>query len=191
MTPLSFALALGLLLMTPGPTNTLLALAGASRRRGWAGCCMAAELAGYLTTVLPVHFLAAPVLADHPGMARAVTALAALWVATLAVRLWDAPLFSGQDSAVTPRLVYVTTAFNPKGLVIALALLPADTGASFFACLALMVVLVPMAAALWLTLGSSVIRRLGERYPLLVMRAAASALLLFAAGLAGRAAGWI
>lgn len=191
MSSFVFAVALGLLLLTPGPTNTLLAIAGAARKRGWGLCCIGAELAGYLTTVLPVHFLAAPLLEAHPDLARAVTGLAALWVLALSLRLWTSePDFAGHET-VTPRLVYVTTVLNPKGLVIALALLPGTLDANLLACLGVMLVLVPAIAGLWLTLGGTLIRVAGERHPLLVMRTASSALLLFAAGLAGRAAGLI
>ena len=113
MSPLLFALALSLLLLTPGPTNTLLALAGSARRRGLGLSCMGAELAGYFTTVLPVHFLAAPVLAAHPELARTVTAVAALWVLTLSIRLWGRSLETDTGIVVTPRLVSVTTVLNP------------------------------------------------------------------------------
>lgn len=191
VTPALFALALSLLLLTPGPTNTLLAIAGSARRKGWAVCCMGAELAGYATSVLPVHFLAAPVLEAHPAFGRVVTAAAALWVLALALRLWGAPFATGSGTAVTPRLVYVTTVLNPKGLVIALALLPAGTGSPLYLCLGLMAVLIPAAAAVWLTLGGTVIRALGERHPALVMRGASSAMMIFAAALAGRAAGLV
>lgn len=191
MTPALFALALSLLLLTPGPTNTLLAIAGSARRKGWAVCCMGAELAGYAIAVLPVHFLAAPVIEAHPLFGRVVTAVAALWVLTLSVRLWGASLEPGTAATVTPRLVFFTTLLNPKALVIALALLPAGESGDLYLCLGLMAVLIPVAAAVWLTLGGTVIRALGERHPALVMRAASSAMLVFAAGLAGKAAGLI
>nr|WP_210297018.1 hypothetical protein [Gellertiella hungarica] len=180
-----------MLLLTPGPTNTLLALAGTARRSRTGLCCMGAELAGYFTTVLPVHVLAAPVLAAHPELGRVVSAVAALWVLTLSIRLWGRSLETDATVAVTPRLVYVTTVLNPKGLVIALALLPGQPGADLYLCLVLMAVLIPAAALLWLSLGATAIRRLSERHPALIMRAASSALLFFAAGLAGKAAGLI
>lgn len=189
MSPLIFALALGLLLLTPGPTNTLLALAGMERARGKALLCLGAELAGYLTAIVPVHFIAAPTLSSHPVIGQVVAALAALWVALLAGRLWGAPLMPGHNGAITPRLVFFTTLFNPKGLVIALTLLPAGLTAVFYKCLVLMLVMIPAAGAFWLILGASLIHRISVRHPALVMRTASAALLLFSAGLAGRAAG--
>lgn len=189
MSPAVFALALCLLLITPGPTNTLLAMAGAGDNRGTALRCLFAELAGYLASILPVHALAAPFLDRHPDLARAVTALAALWVLTLSVRLWGRALAPATERAVGPGLVFVTTLLNPKGLVIALALLPRNAGPEFMASVALMLAIIPAVAMLWLTLGATVIRRLSARHPLLVMRTASSALAFFAAGLAVRAAG--
>lgn len=191
MSPLLFALALGLLLLMPGPTNTLLALAGTERTWRNPLICLGAAVAGYLAAILPVHGLAAPMLLAHPMIGQVVAALAALWVALLAVRLWDAPLMTGRVGAITPRLVFVTTVFNPKGLVIALTLLPAGLNGPFFQYLLLMMALIPVVGGFWLLLGASVIHRVGSRYPGLVMRSASVALLVFSAGLAGRAAGLI
>lgn len=191
MSPVLFTLTLGLLLMTPGPTNTLLALAGARRDRRTAFDCIGAELAGYCVTVLPIHFLAAPYLVAHPIAGQVLAAVSALWVAVLGTRLWDASLFAGDAHTVSPRIVFLTTVFNPKGLVIALVLLPSGEGAALLQCLFLMVVLIPAAATVWLTLGAGVIHRISRHYPLFVARMASAALLLFSAGLAGKAAGLI
>lgn len=189
MSPAVFALALSLLLITPGPTNTLLAMAGADGKRRIGFCCLAAELAGYMTSILPVHFLAAPLLERHPDLARAVTAAAALWVLALSVRLWGKALVPDAPGSVSPRLVFVTTLLNPKGLVIALALLPQEAGPELIVCLGLLLLIIPAIAMLWLAFGATVVRRFSARHPLLVMRTASSALAFFAAGLAIRAAG--
>lgn len=191
MSPLLFALALGLLLLAPGPTNTLLALAGMERRGRLGLLCLVAALVGYLIAILPLHFLAAPTLLAHPRIAQLVAALAAVWVALLAARLWDAPMMAGHAGTITPRLVFLTTLVNPKGLVIALTLLPTGFNAAFLICLAVMLVLIPAISGLWLLVGASLIHRLSTRHPALVMRSAAVALLLFSAGLASRAAGLI
>ncbi len=62
MTLLQFILAILLLLCTPGPTNTLMALGGYSR--GWARALplIGGELGGYLTVIVPVATLRRPLL---------------------------------------------------------------------------------------------------------------------------------
>ncbi|MFY8099268.1 MAG: hypothetical protein ACOVOA_04835, partial [Allorhizobium sp.] len=84
----AFALAVLLLLLTPGPTNTLLAVSGAARGLKASLPLIGAELGGYLTTIVPLVFLAAPLLADQPVAAVVIKLASTLWVLLLAARLW-------------------------------------------------------------------------------------------------------
>ncbi len=191
MTLAAFTLALALLLLTPGPTNTLLAVAGASKgfRRSWP--LMGAELAGYLTTILPLVTFAGPFLEGQPAIANAVKLCSAAWVLSLAIRLWTAPAPSAADTCVKGRCVYWTTVMNPKALIIGLALIPAGGMSASMPYLAVLCITVVVVASLWLALGAAVIRSVSRRHPALVGRVAAGFLLFFAASLAGRAVGWV
>lgn len=137
------------LLVAPGPTNTLMAIAGAQRGFARVGRLLPAELAGYLTSILPLAWLGAHGLAGAPMLAAAVKLVAAGWVMLLALRLWRATAGAGGADDVTARRIYVTTLLNPKALVFGLVLLPAPSDAQFPLRLGLFCLMVAGAALLW------------------------------------------
>lgn len=146
----AFFLALLGLLMTPGPTNTLLALAGAERgwRRGL--LLIPLEVLAYLLVCLPLALLGEAVLSAHPWLGPAIKAVAGAWVAVLAIRLWHLPKADGAQS-VTAARVFVTTLLNPKALIIGLVLLP---GPDMPLRALLFVGLVAAVAAIWAAMGA-------------------------------------
>lgn len=193
----AFAIAVLLLLLTPGPTNTLLAVSGASRGLKASLPLIAAELAGYLTTILPLVFLAAPLLSDQPLVALGVKLASSAWVLLLAVRLWTRPPAICATGGINGACVYCTTVLNPKGLIIGLALIPSASLSSFealstpLAYLGVFALLVMIVATGWLSVGAAILRGVATARPRLVGRVAASFLVLFAVSLAGRAVGLI
>jgi threonine/homoserine/homoserine lactone efflux protein len=151
MTPVEFALALAFLLLTPGPTNTLVALAGAER--GWRGALrlIPVEAAAYGLVTLPLAIIGSRYLTEHGSLRTVLTLIAALWVGYLAVRLWRLPtdaMAPGQNGALK---LFTTTLTNPKGLVIGLVLLPSQASLAW-ASATFLVILVAV-AALWAGLG--------------------------------------
>jgi threonine/homoserine/homoserine lactone efflux protein len=193
----AFSLAVLLLLFTPGPTNTLLAVAGASFGVRSALPLVIAELGGYLTTISLLVYVAAPMLAGQPTASLLVTLASTAWVLLLAARLWSHPPTANDPGAVDLRGVFVTTLLNPKGLIIGLALIPPAVGGSpaglaaplpYLATFAMLAMLV---ALTWLSFGAAVLRRVALANSLLVGRVAASFLVTFAISLAGHAVGWI
>ncbi len=188
MTLTELTLAILALLLTPGPTNTLLFLAGAGGGLGRAMRLIPAELAGYLAAVVPLALAGAPLLAALPGARDAVAVAAGLWVAWLAFRLWSPPR-DAAPAGVSARAVLVTTLLNPKGLIFGLVLVPAapDTATG----LGLFAVLVAGVAALWGAAGG-ILRaqtRGGSGGLALVRRAAALWLGVLSLGLVLRGAG--
>lgn len=141
--------ALGLLL-TPGPTNTLLALAGSER--GWRGALplIPYELAGYLLVALPLALAGQAVLQAVPLLRPLVTAGAAAWVLYLALKLWRVPA-ADAPAMVAGRQVFVTTLLNPKALIFGLVLLP---GAGLAGRVMLFAGLIAAVAAIWAGIGS-------------------------------------
>ncbi len=173
MTVFELTLAILLLLLTPGPTNSLVLVAAAER--GWTGAMrlVPAELAGYFLSVLPLSLVGAALLADHAGLQQGVTLAAALWVAYLAVKLWQplAAVTGGQS--VGARTLFVTTALNPKALIFGLVLLPSPD--RLVLNLALFAGLVVLVAAIWAA-GGAVLRGggIGQPRALFVLRRLAS-----------------
>lgn len=148
-----FAAALALLL-APGPTNTLMAVAGAERGLGRVARLLPAELAGYLTTVLPLAYLGARAIEQVPALATGLKLAAAVWVMVLAAKLWQARTGDAGPGDVTARRVYLTTVLNPKALIFGLVLLPAPHEAEFPARLALFGLMVMGAALVWGSAGA-------------------------------------
>jgi threonine/homoserine/homoserine lactone efflux protein len=183
MTAGPFLLALLALLLSPGPTNTLIALGGATRGFRRALPLIGAELGGYLSVIVPLALVGRPWLDAHPGAALAVRIAAATWILYLAVRLWRQPA-AGGAGLVTFRRVFVTTVLNPKALVIALALLPATTPAGLVPWLALFTVSVLVVASIWIAAGALLGRATAGDLPPWVRRIAAGYLGLVATGLA-------
>lgn len=177
MATLSFLLAIWALLLTPGPTNMLVALAGA--QAGWRRTLrlIPVELAAYLAIILPVAMLGAALVARAPLLAQGIRIGAALWVLHLAAALWRTP--AGQACTVGAGRLFVTTLLNPKGLIVALALLPAPSATSFLPHLMLFSGSVVLVALLWAALGAHVGR--DARW---MRRVAASWLALLSGGLA-------
>jgi threonine/homoserine/homoserine lactone efflux protein len=174
LTGTELALAILALLVTPGPTNSLMLLAGAERGMAAALRLIPAEVAGYLLTVVPLSLLGGALLADQPKLRIAVTLAAAIWVAVLAVRLWRVPLAGASGPGVGARDLLVTTALNPKALIFGLVLLPNPDRLG--ANLALFVLLVALVALFWSGLGA-VLGGRGQPRAVLVLRRLASVFL--------------
>ena len=151
MSPAETSLAILVLLVTPGPTNTLLFLAGTERGWGQSLRLIPAELAGYLSGVIPLMLLGTALLARYPALEPAITLLAAAWVAILAVRLIRPTKAAVADAVVSGKLVFVTTLLNPKALIFGLVLLP---GLSASTNLAIFVTQVVEVAAGWAAAGA-------------------------------------
>lgn len=172
MTYLELTLALLALLLTPGPTNTLIFLAGSEA--GWRHLArlIPAELAAYLAVILPLALLSQALAAPMTAARPVVAVLAGLWVLSLAIRLWRPDPAQAGSASVTAARVAVTTALNPKGLIMGVVLLPA-AGATpqAFALLAACILGVALlwgGAGVFLTLSGQAAPRIG-----LLRRAAA------------------
>ena len=186
MTTFDFALAVCALLLTPGPTNTLLAWSGATEGFVRTLRLLPAELSAYLAVVVPLSTGGAEAIASWPLLAQAVKLGAAGWVMYLAVRLWTRPSVAMRQSDVTARHVFVTTLLNPKALIFGLVLLPWVASIGLATHLGLFALLVLAAALLWAAGGAFAVRRRAERRQAgpWLRRAAASWLAVLSLGLA-------
>ncbi|MCB5203230.1 threonine transporter RhtB [Neorhizobium sp. T786] len=184
---LPFIAGILLLLLTPGPTNTLMMLAGYAR--GWKSSLtlVVAELGGYLTVIIPVCLVAAPFFTAYPVALLWARGAAVVWILFLSWRLWRS---AGEDKPaggeVDARRVYVTTVLNPKAPIIALAIMPQGAFLEILPWLGLFSGLVLFAANSWIVGGALVARGAGSMLsPQTVKKVAATGLLGFAVLLAG------
>ncbi|MFL9911703.1 LysE family translocator [Paraburkholderia sp. RL17-337-BIB-A] len=185
-------LAVGIIvvLITPGPTNTLLAAAGLRQGVRRSSPLIAAELAGYLVSIsVWGHFLvqAARALPWLPSLLRVA---AGVYIAYLAVDMWRAAvaLPDSTQRSIGMRTLFVATLVNPKGLLFAGTIFPAiafaqvpayATAMLMFACL-----LVPIALA-WIAFGAALgSGKLGWLNPVKIQRGASIMLGVFSLSLA-------
>lgn len=174
MTLTAFISAVLALLLAPGPTNTLMGIAGAQRGLRNVLGLLPAELFGYLTAILPLIYLGAEVLARWPAAAVVLKIAAALWVMFLAINLWGRPGAAGAGSEVTARRVYLTTMLNPKALIFGLVLLPAPSDSEFAPRLGLFCLMVMAVAVVWGAAGQLTQQGAGDGRRLLVIQRIAS-----------------
>lgn len=154
MTTTAFIAGVLALLLAPGPTNTLMGLAGAQGGLSRVIRLIPAELAGYATSILPLSFLGAELIQTLPGFGLVLKVAAAVWIAVLAIKLWTAFLLGEEGKDTSAKQVYVTTCLNPKALVFSLVLLPPLQSAEFPQHLLVFAVMVIGVALTWGGLGT-------------------------------------
>lgn len=181
MTLLTFSLGVLALLIMPGPTNAVLAMASAGITATRLLSLLGAVLAAYLIVIIPVSGIAGPYLQAHPVVAQSVRIVSAIWVLSLALKLWKADPDAGATT-VGPRHLFVTTLLNPKAIIIGLAMVPAVQVTlalailSFAAC-------VTLTSAIWIGLGRLITGN-GSGMPLLAQRCGSAVLMAFSITLA-------
>lgn len=151
----SFALAVLALLATPGPTNTLMAAAGAQRGLWRSLPLLAGELGGYFVAITVWTELVGAAAASQPWVPVAAKLVASGFLGWSAWKLWgNAGRADLAERGITLGRVFATTLINPKGLVFAFAIFPAMGFAARLPYLALFALLVVMTAVGWMALGT-------------------------------------
>ena len=181
--PAFFLAAILALLATPGPTNTLLATAGATVGVRAAWRLPIAEAAAYLIAVAGLGWGLGPLAAQTPSMEAGLRLVAGLYLAYLAVKLWRSGVAALHERrTIPPHEVFIATLFNPKGLIFAFALIPMNDQAvaAYLAAFAAATLAVGMG---WVCLGAALRRGLSAERLRAAPRAAALALSGFSAAL--------
>jgi threonine/homoserine/homoserine lactone efflux protein len=178
--PVAFALTVLAVLATPGPTNSLLAAAGAAN--GWRRSLplVPAEAAGYLLTILAVGLVLGPWIAAAPTIAVVLRATVGAYLILLAVRLWRHGADLRSERMVTPPQVFLTTLLNPKALVFALGIVPFGAPRVWPYLMGFTILLVAVALG-WIAFGAQLGRLASARgRDGLIPRIAAAAVGVFA-----------
>lgn len=179
--PLLFALAVLAILATPGPTNTLLATAGAASGLRRALLLIPAETTGYLIAISVIGLAFGPVVAASPLLALGLRLMVGLYLIHVAWKLWrGAGLPVAGAALVTPARIFITTLLNPKAIVFALGVVPfgAPTWPGYLAAFA---GLAAMVALGWIGFGALLERAAGAAgRPGLVPRIGAAVVSAFA-----------
>jgi threonine/homoserine/homoserine lactone efflux protein len=185
-TLLPFILAVLALLATPGPTNTLMAAAGAQRGLVRSLPLLAGELGGYaiaITVWIELVGAAAAAQPLVPVIAKFIAAVFLLWSAW---KLWaNAGHADLAQRGITLGRVFATTLINPKALVFAFAIFPHVGFVGRLPYLAVFGALVIATAIGWMGLGTVAARSsAGLLTSSLIERITAVALAVFATLLA-------
>jgi threonine/homoserine/homoserine lactone efflux protein len=177
--PILFILAVLTLLGTPGPTNTLLATSGATVGVKWSLMLLAGELSGYLIAILAIRIVLGPIIHAYPLVGIALKIAVVAYLAWVALRLWQQDASLTGAGTVDAKAVFVTTLLNPKAIIFALSIFPAEHPALawFFVAFA---VAVPSIGLCWILVGRAIGAASGEQHAGLVRRIASVALLGFA-----------
>ncbi len=127
MTPEAWAIFAAqclIVLIVPGPTNALLAGAGATRGVLRSIPLIAAELAAYGFSIGLLILVVGPVAQDHQGLDMALRLAAAAFLFLSAIRLWRSAGLVGPSGPINLRHVFLITLINPKGLIFAFGVFP-------------------------------------------------------------------
>lgn len=187
---LPLALLASLILVVPGPTNTLLFSAGVQRGLWRALPLVGAEAAGYALSILAWGSLLLAYGADRPWLLIAMKWLCAGYLLWLATRLWRSSvsrLVSNQQCAGGLE-VFLATLLNPKAFLFASSAFPLTAFQSLPQFVWFMgvflLVLIPI-GSLWTCLGHLLtLRRAWSRCTGRFLRCASVLLMLFSASIA-------
>ena len=158
---LVFLLSTAILLLTPGPTNTLLAAAGLGRGLREALPLIAFEFAGYLIAISGWGIFLASVGSYYPWMSMVVRVVCSGYLLYVAVRMWlsAAKLPISDSKTIGPATVFMTTILNPKGLLFASIIFPSQafTRIQFYMLImALFACVVAPIGAIWVAIGAAI-----------------------------------
>lgn len=157
-TLLRMALHVSLVLIVPGPTNTLLLSSGLKVGVRRTSPLIGAEALGYVIAISLWGFFLSALSASRPWLPVAVKLLSSVYIVYLAAKIWrqSAALQHVTASPVGLRDMFLTTLMNPKALLFASTLFPLEAfrSATYFAgtIAAFLLVLVPIALG-WSYLG--------------------------------------
>jgi threonine/homoserine/homoserine lactone efflux protein len=159
--PALMALTIGAVLLTPGPTNTLLFLAGSRDGFRRSLRLIGAEWIGYLIAIGVWCAFLALAAAVAPGAPTVARACAAIYIAWSALKLWRTAPQAGQagSTGIGPRKLFTVTLLNPKAFFFATVVFPplaAGPGAMLHAYMIFSSLLIPI-AALWISMGAAVL----------------------------------
>jgi threonine/homoserine/homoserine lactone efflux protein len=122
-----FVLGTTVVLIMPGPTNTLLVAAGLQQGVNRAARLAGAELVGYVLSISVWGGFLTHVAQSLTWLPILVRVASCLYIAYLAIRIWltAAASQASPQTAIGLRTVFVATLLNPKAILFAGTIFPA------------------------------------------------------------------
>ncbi|MFC0708245.1 LysE family translocator [Azorhizophilus paspali] len=156
--------AIGLLLLMPGPTNTLLLRSGALSgfRRAWSLSLL--EYSAYLLQISFWGYLLSHIGDSAPWCLKVVQLASVAYLIKTSYRLWrnpDNPCHSSPTAQISGMYFFRLTLINPKGLLVVSFIAPEQTFTDITLYLSFIVqlslVVIPIGCA-WVLLGAYIKR---------------------------------
>ncbi|MDH0564969.1 LysE family translocator [Acinetobacter courvalinii] len=147
------------ILLTPGPTNTLLASSGIQVGLRKSLLLIPAEAVGYIIAITAWGMLIGKVSATLPLLPTFLKLLSAAYIIFLAIKLWrtaNQEVVLNQPT-IRPKELLCATLLNPKALLFASAIFPAAAWKSqdiYMAHMATFVALILPIALCWICVGA-------------------------------------
>lgn len=114
------------ILLTPGPTNTLLASSGIQMGIRKSLKLIPAEVLGYFIAISSWGFLIQALSASAPWLPAILKLFSASFIIFLAIKLWKTSTQQSdlEQPTISPKALFVATLLNPKALLFASAIFP-------------------------------------------------------------------
>lgn len=150
------------ILLTPGPTNTLLASSGIQVGVKQSLKLIPSEVCGYLIAITTWGFLLASVSDAVPWLPPLLKLLSATFIIYLAVKLWliSTKEIEFNQPLITSKALFVATLLNPKALLFASAIFPQTVWLNldqYFIHMGIFLALIIPIAFLWIAFGTLLI----------------------------------
>lgn len=150
------------ILLTPGPTNTLLASSGIQAGTRKSIKLVPCEVIGYLISITAWGILLQSVSQYVPWLPSLLKLLSASYIIFLALKLWKTSnqKLNLDQNTITPKALFFATLLNPKALLFASTVFPSTAWSQFSTYLIHMIVflsLITPIAFLWIIFGSFLI----------------------------------
>ena len=147
------------ILLTPGPTNTLLASSGIQIGVRKSLRLIPAEAIGYLIAITVWGVIIGSVSTQFPMLPTLLKLLSAFYIIFLAIKLWKTADIEASFNLPTIRAreLFCATLLNPKALLFASAVFPSTAWLSvnnYAAHIAMFLVLIVPIALFWTFIGS-------------------------------------
>lgn len=150
------------ILLTPGPTNTLLASSGIESGVKKSLKLIPAEAIGYLLAISAWGILIESIADSFPFIPPILKLLSASYIVFLAIKLWKTSCMDTDmhQPLITPKALFYATLLNPKALLFASAIFPASSWnslTSYAMHMGTFLGLILPIAVFWIFLGSILI----------------------------------
>ncbi|QER40365.1 LysE family translocator [Acinetobacter suaedae] len=174
------------ILLTPGPTNTLLASSGVQVGVRKSLLLIPAEAIGYIIAISAWGLLIGTVSTTLPLLPTLLKLLSAAYITFLAIKLWrtaDQKVTLNQ-STIRPKELLYATLLNPKALLFASAIFPASSWTNqeiYLTHMSTFVGLIIPIAMFWIVVGAALAtHKVGWLSQAKLQRAASIVLVSFA-----------